>query len=473
MALTYVSTGGLFKRIGHLAGGLADVLALKGAPATARVLSGAFLTTRSTTIEADAAESPAVSNEIDGHWTALSSFQSATSGIFSSYRTLAEKIFVRQVYLDAGISSLDLVTALQECIRQMRVTGDDINGSTVSVGSQTSVPTPIGNPIFVVSLRTKRGEVVQTAFQESLRIAITSDVNAGATARNESFSVKGAAAITDVFSHLYPAGSSCSVSGQLVDAQANNSSGNLLTNGDFETFTTTDTPDNFVILLGAASTQIFSSGSSDAYTQSNALKLTGAAGVLTTLYQPFNTTASTTAGAGGTPGRVYPGRVYAFHGKIKAISAAPVAGVLRVAITDSANAVLNNDFGSALSFDTDLTLITTGFTSFSGVFSMPTNLPSVVRLQLKTTTAVTNTSSVVIDDIAFTEMTELYAGGPRIAGFSCSTNAILNDAWTFAVSSTRGVMADWLERLFSLREKGLQFPYDDAAGETIADSLVA
>lgn len=470
MSVTLTGNGGLFVRLGHLFGAMADVVALKGGTATARVLSGASMQTRGTTIETDSAYSPAVSQQINP-WTAIEAWQSAQGSLFQQFRTLAETLMIRQVDLDANLTSKDLTTALTELIRQMKANSDSLNGSGVSLGSQTDVGTPTGNPIFVLSIKRNDGYTLQTAFAETLRVSVTTDSQTGATARQETVTVKGKASVTDTFSHLWPGGSGASKTLTLADAQLDNSGGNKLYNSDFETFTS-NYPEDWVIAVGSAGTDILAAGSSAACTGSNALKITGDGATLSCIRQTFNTAHSTTSAGGGTPYVVLPGTSYAVNFVIKAITAAPAAGVLRVRLVDGSNSVIADDAGTDNSFTVDLTAIDTSFVAYNGVFRTPSVLPSTVKLELALTTAITDTKSVVLDDLCLTPMTQLYNGGPFIAGFAGSDNTYLGDQWTFAIGNTLGVMASWLERVFALRDKGLQFPYDDGGTETIADSLV-
>lgn len=448
-------------------GGLADSLAIQGGTATARTLSGASWATRGTNIEADAAESPAVSTQIDGHWAAISGWRGAQNTLFGSMKTLAEKVLIEQVDLDAHLPVKDLTSALTELFRQMKANSDSIQQSTVAIGSQTDVGTPTGDPVSVASIKNAQGYTLQTLYAEIIRFTVTGDRNGSATSRQEPFTVKGQSSV-DVTAYNWPQGSGGSQSMTLVDAQLDNSGGNKLTNSDFETFTTANHPDNWTIGIGAAGTDVFAAGAG--YTQNNALKLTGDGATLIALRQTFNTTASTTVNAGGTPGRVAATTQYAVHGKIK-VSAAPSTGVLRVALVDSTNTVINDDAGTANSFTVDLTALTTSYASFSGTFRTPTALPTTVKLELKTTTAIESGKSAYIDDLAFAEMTALYKGGPSFAFFAAATNVVLGDAWTRTTTNSMGVMASWLERIFSLSQKGLQASY--ASSPTVADSLVA
>lgn len=471
MTIALTGTNGLFTRLGHFFGALSDVIALQGGTATARVLSGASMATRGTTLETDAAYSPSVSPELDGHWTAISSWRSAQASIFSSFNSLAQKEFVRQVDLDASLASRDLTSALKELVRQMTANGTSVNASSVSLGAQTDVGTPTGNVKIVTTSKAPSGLIWQTIYAETLRFTCTSDAQTGgATARNETLSVTGAPAV-DPTSYLWPGGSGCNVSVQVTDAQKNNSAGNLLQNMAFETSSNTNSFDNVIFRVGVAGTDYFANGSG--YTLTNALKLTGDGSTLLAFYQPFGATLSTTAGSGGTTATLKPSTTYAVNFFVKAVSAAPLAGVLRVALVDGSNVVINDDQGTANSFTVDLTATTTSYVAYNGVFRTPSVLPSSgQRLEFKTTTAITNTSSVVLDDVAMTAMTSLYAGGPSVAAFAASTNAIKGDQWTSAVTNTVGVFASWLERLFQLNSKGLIVPYDSGS-PTVGDALVA
>jgi hypothetical protein len=471
MAVILTGTGGIWKRLGHAFGAAADVVALKGGAATARVLSGASMQTRGTTFEADAAEAPSLSQVTKNSWDVIESWQATQSGFLNQLKALASAILVKQVQLDANLPDGSANAALTELARQMTATADSINASTVAAGAQTAVGTPTGNPVVVLSLKGGRGYIGQTQFAEVLRFAVTADAQTGgATARQEALSVKGQAAVTDVFSHLWPGGSGASKSLTLVDAQLDNAGGNLLTNGDFETFTTANNPDNWTITVGVAGTNVFASGSTDAYTQSNALKIVGdVGGTLTALTQYLNHATSTIAGAGGTPGKVAPLTQYLYHAKIKGGDAL-AAGVLEFALVDGAGTVINDAQGVANLTTHALNAVTTSYVSVSGAFRLPAVLPSAVKLRVRTSTALASTKILYIDDLALAPAAALYDGGPQAAAFAGATPVILGDSWTLAVTNTMGALASWMERFFGLRAAKIVIPY--SGSPTVADGLV-
>lgn len=488
MAISLTNSGaGVFDRIGLLAARCRDMIALKGGTATTPVAAGASLSTFGTTLEDYADASPAVSAEIDGHWQSIDSIRSALGVGFDSWKRIAEKILVRMVDVDSPLAQKDVESALKELIRQMvgatlSSPSNDVNASTISLGTQTNgTPTPTGTCKIIQSGKDGRGQSWQTVFAEVIRAACVADAQSattgGATARQESIRFTGAAQVTDVFSHLYPAGSGASNTLQLSDARLDNSGQNVLYNGSFDRFLSTNTPEEWVIVSGPAGTNVFAAGQAEAATGgTNALKLTGAGGTTITLTHSFDTAATATIGSGGTPYELLPTTQYAICLWVKALSAAPAAGVLRVALrlTDGTT-VIADDFAVNNTFDIDLTLITTSYVAYTGTFRVPTVLSTSTpfKLVLTTSTNITNGNSVVIDDVAMVPMTVLYAGGPSVAAFAGPVNPVINDYWTLTNSNTRGLFVDWFQRFFDLNAKGLHLPVDTAAGETLVDTLIS
>jgi len=483
MSVTLTGSGGLFVKAGHVMGAAADAVALKGGSATARVLSGANMVTRGQTLESDySAGSVNMTSVLSGTpdnpgisggasiWSTISSWQSSQGALFSSLQRLLENTFTYQVTKDSPLSSLTITAALAELIRQMKANGDSINASTVAIGSVTAQGSPTGTPVFVLSKNRPDGTISQTLFAETLTIKATNDSLHTATARQEPFSITGGATAPDVWSHLWPAGSGANTSISLADAQLDNSGSTLLVNGDFEVTTTASNFDNWTLGVGAAGTNILSGGSGNAYTLSNSLEIVGDGSTLTSLTQTFNTATSTTVGAGGTPAKLAPQSQLALNCWIK-VSATPAAGVLEFSLVDGSGTTVNDDAGNANLFTKSLTAVSTSWVNVNGVFRTPSVMPSTIKLKVRLSTALSAGTNLFLDDLALAKMTLLYNGGPYIAGFASNTNPVQGDTWTAATTNTMGVLAMWLERFFSLRDKGLQFPY--SGSPTVADSLVA
>src|SRR5258708_3614862 len=88
ISLAFTGSGGLDTRFGHLAGGVSDLVAIKGGTATTRVLSGASWQTRGGTIDADAAASPSLAQQADGFWQNIVNWQQAQNGLIQSAQNL-------------------------------------------------------------------------------------------------------------------------------------------------------------------------------------------------------------------------------------------------------------------------------------------------------------------------------------------------------------------------------------------------
>lgn len=475
MAVSLVGAGGLFTKLGHAYAQALDIGIVRGSALSSPDYS-VTIPSKVSTLIADYAAGTAQKNIVDGIYSQLTAFQSAQTGYLNFLRTLAQNTLIDMVNTDTPRPNKSLSTALTELIRQMTSSGDDVNASTVAAGAQASVGTPNGNPTLIVSVIGGNGKTLEYSFAETLKFSVTGDSQGTATLSQEPMSVTGAAVQGDALHQDWPDGSGCSASLNLINASANNSGGNLLTNSDFEDFTTTHHPDNWTRLVGTIGTTILNGGTG--YDGAGSLRYLGdAGGTLSSMYQVFDTAASTTADAGGTPAELLPKVPYAFHCKIKT-SSTPAAGVLEFSLTDGSGTTINDDAGTANLFTQSLTSISTSWVSTSGVFRLPSLLPSAIRLKIRLSTAITDTKSVYIDGAALSGvtnssgMTQLYTGGPFAAVFAGATKVLTGDAYTIAITNTWGRFQEMAERFFGMRALGLQLPSDSAAGETVLDSLV-
>lgn len=495
MSILLTGNGSLFKRWGHLIGRLYDVNALRGGTATTNVLSGASFPTNFATIETDYSQGTALYQAIEGIQQAMASFFQSSNSIFSDFQTRVKNTLLAMYSIDQGLSAnlplqqlttTPLGTVLVELIRQMNSASASINQSTVSLGAQTALGSPTGNPIIVGSLLNPQGLTYQTPFAETLNFKVTADSFGTATAGNEPVAVTGQPAVQDVFSPNWPGGSGASISLNCVDGSKNNSAGNVLQNSDFLTATTANNPDNWTIQVGAAGTDVFQTTSGTYTTSGGALQFTGTgSALLDAVTQSFNTTPTTTVGAGGTSYKLLPSTVYTVNGWVKC-SATPVAGVLELALIDGSaypGTVIQNDQGANNLFTKSLTAVSTSYVNFNGVFVTPAKMPTTTpyRLRLRLSTAIDSGKSCYVGRLSMAPAKQLYKGGPWLSIHSGNTNVVdgpTPDAWTMAVSNTPGLFAIWLERLLGLRSLGagvggdaLIIPYSGAP--TIADSLIA
>jgi hypothetical protein len=91
---------------------------------------------------------------------------------------------------------------------------------------------------------------------------------------------------------------------------------------------------------------------------------------------------------------------------------------------------------------------------------------------MKLTTALSSGTSLFVDELALVAMTELYAGGPRVAAFTGARNFAVGDTATITVLNNReGELHEWFHRLLGLGGNRILFPV--ATPGTQPDTLIA
>jgi hypothetical protein len=473
MAIPLTGSGSLFQRLGRIWAFMDDVNALRGGPATTRVLSGANAVTRAANILADYAAGTGIQAVADGLYSNLSAWQGTSTGYLNQLKSLCQATLIQMANQDQPLPKPDLPSAMALLVQQMKAAAATVNASAPAVAAPVAVGTPHGNPAIVVSLKDHAGQTLAYVLPETLTLACTGDLASGATLNQEAMSVKGAAALTDTLSHLWPAGSGASLNFKTVDGTKNNAAQNVLFNGDFETWTTpASPPDNWVLTVGVAGTDVFNGGSGNAYgSGTGSLQFTGTAGaVLTALTQQFGIPVSISPGAGGTPAVLAAGTQYALCGFVK-VSATPAAGVLEFALVDGTGAVVADDSGTNNLFTLDLTTLTTAWVSVSGSFRTPTVLPSVLKLRVRLSTALSTGVSLYLDRLGMALVQPMYAGGPSITMFAGSSRLVSGDTWLLAASNTFGAVQKRAEMVFGMRALGLQIP--SSGSPSVADSVIA
>lgn len=478
------------ERLGHLFGAVQDVLALQGGTATARVLSTASLETRLLTLATDyntvASGGSKAPNLLQGDngfggsstslATAVNSWDSTAQSFFSALQQIAQNTVIQMCDYDAGgLQQRTLSFALQYLINQMVTNSTTVNSTTVSVGSQSSVGSPTGNPVFVLTGLNGLGQTVQYAYTDAFTYTTTADAQTGGqTSGQEQISIVGSNAQTNQWSYLWPTGSGIASTLNLCSATVNNggANANLTTNGSFSAWsngTSGFPPDNWTALIGTG--QI--GQSSTAYFGSYSTQFTGDSSTLTSMAQSFNTPASTTLNAGGTQAKLSPLTLYCFNVWYKLTSASPAAGVFQIDLVNSSNTIIDNYNGGANSASVALTGIAdTNWHTLSLVAALPTVLPSAQKIRAHLTTALTSGTNLLIGGIACDAMTTLYAGGPSLSPFSGNTATIEDDSWQQTFTPTWGTVQQFMQQFFNMNSLGLTIP-NTASSPTVADSTVS
>lgn len=471
MSVTLTGTGGIFTRLGRIFFGIKSANVYSG---TTTITGGELkpLGTTFTDILAQYASAlqylvTDLFNSIDGQRTAMATIKNAMVN-------LATNTVIDQVNADVTLVDKSLFGALRELIDQMVGSGsiynpdNDVDANVVTAGTVTAYTTPAntGNGSATVSIVNPIGRNCNHSLAETIEFTCTADVSSGATARQETFSVKGEVAITDKLAYNWPAGSGASISITCCDASLDNdASNNLLKNSDFED-QTNNVPDNWSLLVGTAGTTI-QTETTIVYRTGKSVELIGdAGGTLTSIAYTITTDID-----------LEPNKVYAVNCWMRK-TAGIAAGVVAVSLLDSGNSVISDDASTANTISQTATaLSSSAFTAVTGYFRTPKTLVkgvTTVKIVVRVTTALTNGESVFVDDLSMCLATELYTAGPWVAIFAGATDFIRNDGFTCAIANDAGgEFMQFFERVFNMRDIGLMLPFDTAGGETISDTLIA
>lgn len=456
MTVALTGAGGLFTRLGKVAKKI-------------RLINTHQDTRIDDDTEAIIAQYDTLRLPVSGLYATIDTERSQAGAINSTLQQVARDTVLQMVAADnPQLSNSDLGTALTELIRQMKAAAASVTACTVAA-SAAAIATPAMAGDGAIVLSTKRGDglVEENLFAEVAPITCQADSQSGsATAASEPFAFKGDYTRSDVWACDWPKGSGGSSSLVAIDPAIDAGSQNLLTNGDMETFTVANTPDNWTIVVGTPGVGIFKDVGVF-YDGLASLKFVGAA-TLYSITQTFNLSA-------GTLGKVKPLSAYAVNFWTK-VDVVPAAGVLTVDLIDGAGTTINDDAGVANSFTVALTGLTTSFAAKNGVFRLPRVLPSAVKLRLRVSTALSAGSNLYIDRIGFGEMTQLYPGGPRAAVFSGATAFVKGDGWNITTTNDRAAATynstfqTFFDRAFGMRGLGLLLPSSGAP--TILDTLI-
>jgi len=362
---------------------------------------------------------------------------------------VAASIISRMVFRDNPLYSQTLTQqqtlgSIIEVIRQMKLAGASVLAQTITATPVlfTNTVTNIGNGIVNASVRRPfDGLVLENSIAETAVITCTDDsYNGNAIAGNEPLTLNGVGAETDLFAFDWPLGSNFNISVNAIDGNADNSSGNLLTNSGYESWTG-NVPDNFVIVVGAST---ITKETTIVYDGAASLQLTGDGATLTEWTQLFDDST-------GTLGTLTAQTQYSYNVFTRRDGVNPAAGVLTVDLIDQNGNVIQDAGGNNNSFTIDLTALTTEFASRTGAFRTPVILPTTVRLRHRLTTPLTNNRAVYFDKMSLGVMSQGYIYGPFFAVHAGSTPFLTGDNTTCVITNSRGAAGtfDTWQTLFS------------------------
>lgn len=400
--------------------------------------------------------------------TAAPGTPALVGGDMPVYADLAARTLLKTVADDHQPQAADLPTAVAELIRQMKLQGETVMRCTCTAAA-TALADTAGDGAIVLTTVRGDGTGLENCVPETARVAcVTDSYTLTATAGAEGMRWYGELAnIGGVWSYSWPGGSAVQSDFFVVDANAGpTTDGNILSNSGFEAFTTTDTPDDWTIEVGTASTHVFEENTV-VFAGDASLEILGSA-VLVCLTQTF-------ADDGGVV--PLPLTAYAVNLWVQ-VDSVPAAGVLTIDLYDPTAAdVVADAAGTDNTFSIDLTALDAdAWTNANGVFRLPKAVPAGLQIRIRLSTALSVGTRLYVDHLAMAPVSVPYDGGPGIAVFGGSVPFAAGDGWQTTITNDRGnqplnsTMQALFDRLFQMRVMGLQLP--SSLTPSIADTLI-
>lgn len=354
-------------------------------------------------------------------------------------------------------SESEIMTKL---IRQMLADGETVDRSTVTLGSVTAGSGNVGNGTILLTKVldgiTSPGQLAgkiylpQPAYKgldselcvpsETMILRCDSDsFQNGDTEGGESWVWEGK--IAD-----QPWGILGEGSGPIGTIRGAFGNANLLQNADFETFSTTDTPDSWSIYAGTVTTHI-AQDAGNAYHGSSGLKFLG-------------TGAQASIGVSQAISRtqVTANKRYCVTLRMKA-SATVAAGAFTCQFEGTGYSA-----GGTESISVAAGSLPTSYTLYSFYVNMPASIPSDFKLVIKWTGTPTNAKNLWVDDVSLSAAN--YGGGIAVNPIRGSTPFVRGDYFTFTVANSEKIFQRFFRRAF-----GAMLP--SSGSPSIADSLAA
>lgn len=180
--------------------------------------------------------------------TALTSWQTQGSAFASAVRTACANILADFVQDDTSTIPATTLASLEYLIDQMAA-GSTAGGDYVTANTATvSVVAGAGNTgdaVLIASIKRGDGRVNENSLAESITATVATASN------NPAIALAGLNAVADWLNQDWPGGSGLSKTVSATDPASS-----LLSNGDFEDETTTDLPDEWVLVVGTVGTDI-------------------------------------------------------------------------------------------------------------------------------------------------------------------------------------------------------------------------
>lgn len=353
-----------------------------------------------------------------------------------------------------GIPTNSVQSVLNSLIYKMISDSATVNRSTVTVGTVTAAGTNVGNgTILVDKVLDGYNSPINGATSHPAYYNVDSEFSVvdtisfvcnkdsytdRSTSGQEAFSQFGTVALTDKWS----VGTEGAGQGPSIGTTA---AGTILRNMDFETFTTTNTPDNWTIAAGVVTTNVQQSTSGGNYYRGiSAVKLIGTGVAAITLTQAISSSS------------VNPLRRYCCTVRYKASATDLVGVVFTVRLTGT---------GYTEGSTEKISIVGTSLQTSWTLANFFVNIPSVVPSDLKLQISLSGTPAInlFVDSLGFAPVT--YFNGVCAIAVPGSTDFVRNDTFTVSIDNDNsGSFSNFFRRNYSI-----QLP--SAASGTISDGL--
>lgn len=461
MALSFASaTGNLFNRLGKL---FYEIKSINTYLAGGDISAGGLKSLGVTTDNIDAQFASSRQDLVANLYPTRDAARQALNTTKQQIAALAQSVVIEMVNDDHPLQSKTLQPAIVELIRQMVAAPATVDACTTSVA--VTAGTNYGTATLISTIKGPNGLNREYCQAETITVTCASDVGTGTASEGaEQWRATGVPANASPLDWDWPKGSGCDVTFSAVSAT--NGGLNLLANGDMELFTVANTADFWQVTTGSIGTTIKSSTGS--YMGTTCLQFVGTGSELTTVYQVFDDATN------GTANILQPNTVYGVACYVK-VSATPAAGVLELAITNSAGTIIQDDQAVDQKVTKALTAVSTTYVLVSGFFTTPRVLPTgTLRFRARLSTAFDNTKTLNVDNLTLGLATQAYQGGPWMMIVPGSLRSGIGDVHSIAVANDQaGEFQSYFDRCFGIRSFGLQLPSDGAGGESVLDSLIS
>lgn len=379
---------------------------------------------------------------------AVAAFRSTDSQYLNTLVQDGQLAALLEVNDDTSVVPYTFQQATLVLIGQMIAGSQSIQRATLS-SSVTPAGTNLGDSTIAVSTTNQYGDPLDMIFTED--VTVTCTANSGSSYQAQMNAV-GEAALPS-YSPYWPGGSGANQAFSINDPAVNG----IVTDGGFENWggSGNNTPTNWTIVDGSAGVTVTrgTGGVRGAYTA----QIVSDGSQPTQLAQNVNLTVNS----------VY---MVTVEAKINTVDA---SGAFVMSLTDADGNILQDDAGNNLTYTRNLNgQVTTSFQTFTAFFATPRQLPTTVRVQYGYDSAPTSGRTLTLDLAAVVAATQLYNGGPFMAGVAGADRTALADYYTAAFSNSLGTQsfARGCDRLFGFRNLGLYYP--SSLSPTQADSKV-